>query len=295
MRVAVAIIWLCVTTAAAAKPEMARLEPGRFIMGSQAGEPDEQPAHQVVIRRPFALGQFEVTRGEYAAFVQATQRPTTPGCNVYRDGKLTTTAEADWKNPGFMQTDAHPVVCVSWEDATAYAAWLSAQTGRRFRLPSEAEWEYAARKGAINETFWRTADDACRFANGTDASALADAGGKLVTGDPTRYASPGDQAFPCDDGAIHTASVGRQRANGRGLHDILGNVWEFVQDCVTDSYAHGPLDESPVTAGDCTRRGIRGGAWNSGPPYVRIGNRSALKQQDGNWAIGFRLAEDVLP
>jgi formylglycine-generating enzyme len=276
-------------------PKMVRFEPGSFRIGTETGEPDERPVRQVQIRMPFALAVTEVTRGQYAAFVAATKRHTQAGCRVYVDGKLTVNDEASWQNPGFDQTDDHPVVCVSWDNATAYATWLSTETQRAFRLPTEAEWEYVARKASSTETFWSAPEEACTIANGTDETALTASGGQLVTGDPKRYTAREQYVFPCFDKAVYTSAVGQLAPDRNGLHDFMGNAWEFIQDCVTDSYQSGPTDERAVISGDCTRRGLRGGAWNTGPLYVRIGNRSALAQQDRNWAIGFRLAETLGP
>ncbi len=128
---------------------------------------------------------------------------------------------ASWRAPGFEQADRHPAVCVSWRDAQAYVAWLSAETGERYRLPSEAEWERAARAGTETQRYWGDGEaDQCAYENG-------------------RTGGPGGR---CEDGMTYTAPVGSYAANGFGLFDLLGNVREWVEDCWHDDYAGAPDD-----------------------------------------------------
>jgi formylglycine-generating enzyme required for sulfatase activity len=220
-------------------PEMVRIRPGSFMMGSNPGdqehEADEAPQHRVTISQAFSLGKYEVTRGEFAAFVQASGHQ----------------AQGDWRNAGFAQTDRDPVVNVSWDDARAYAAWLGKTTGKTYRLPTEAEWEYAARAGTTTTRYWGDSrQDACRYANADDA------------------------AFGCTDGFRNTAPAGRFQPNAFGLYDMLGNVWEWTADCWVADYNGAPANGEARTGGDCARRTVRGGSWGSSPGDVRSAGRT---------------------
>ena len=166
-------------------PIMVKLAAGTFMMGSPEAETrregakdedvaDERPQHSVTIRRQFAVGQYTVTRGEFSAFVTDTNHDPR-GCSVFRGGSWVLDQNRSWRDPGYAQTDQHPVVCVSFDDAQRYVQWLSRKTGQSYRLPTEAEWEYAARAGTTTARFWGDGRDrACDFANAADF-ALAEA------------------------------------------------------------------------------------------------------------------------
>ena len=221
-------------------PEMVVIPAGSFLMGSPEDEDGRQdnegPRHGVTIGAPFAIGKFEVTRGEFSNFASATDRQA-KGCRYYDGNAWKTDPDRDWRDPGFEQTDSHPAVCVSWEDAQAYTDWLSKETGETYRLPSEAEWEYAARAGTTTRYFWGDDDDsACAFANGHDATSKAQNGF-------------GWTAFPCEDGFARTAPVGSFRANDFGLHDVSGNVWEWSKDSWHSNYDGAPTDGSAWVLG----------------------------------------------
>ncbi len=215
-------------------PEMIVIEARRFSMGSNAEDPeavsDERPQHEVTMVHPFAIARYETSVGAFRAFVEATGYETDAergdGCyalNQAGDG-FEQSKDRDWRNPGFRQTNDHPVVCVSWNDARAYADWLSKQTGARYRLPTEAEWELAARAGTDASRYWENqSSDQCLYANGADQS--------LRRRFPERPWSFAD----CDDGQVFTAPTGSFSPNAYGLHDVLGNVWEWAQDCWNDS------------------------------------------------------------
>ncbi len=266
-------------------PEMLVIPAGRFRMGCVSGrdcKDDEMPVHEVRIAQPFALSKYEVTRGEFGRFVVRTGYRTTAerggGCYAWDGSEVTKKPSARWNNPGFNQSDTHPVVCVSWNDAVAYVEWLSSETGVRYRLPSEAEWEYAARSGS--PTKYHFGDDEsqlCRYANHRDRSTNSSRRNEL-----------------CSDGVgERTAEVGSYRPNDFGLHDMHGNVWEWVQDCWNDSYVGAPSDGSAWKRGDCGKRVLRGGSWIGRPWFLRAAYRLRDSSVDGYIIIGFRVARTL--
>ncbi|HEV2704095.1 MAG TPA: formylglycine-generating enzyme family protein [Steroidobacteraceae bacterium] len=263
---------------------MVRLPAGKFLMGddSAAAKPDEKPAHLVTVPA-FAAGKYEITYAEYAAFVAATERATPAYCRTDRshDGIWRDDATATWRDPGFPQTDRHPVVCVSWADASAYAAWLAGVTGKPYRLLSESEWEYAARAGSTNQFWW--GDDPnlmCRYANGPDQAA--------------RSQFPQWEIAACNDGQVFAAPVGSYRANGFGLYDTAGNVWEWTQDCYEPSYGMQPTNGAAYEGGTCRRRALRGGSWVHGLSDLRSSQRNGLPPpQIRGGDIGFRVARSL--
>ena len=243
-------------------PELVVVPAGTFRMGSTRGQADERPVHEARLDA-FALGRYEVTRGEYQAFVIATGHRSA-GCSlVDGGGRLAWNRGASWRRPGFEQEDDHPAVCVSWTDAQAYVRWLSEETGARYGLPSEAEWEYGARANTAGERYWDgAAGPQCDYANAGDRALLRGVGGWPLP------------VVNCADGAARTAPVGSYGANGFGLHDVLGNVWEWTADCWHDDYRGAPSDGSAWTRrGDCGRRVLRGGSWETVPAGLRSANR----------------------
>ncbi len=200
-------------------PEMVVIPAGSFMMGSPAGEKDrdddEGPQHQVTLAEPFAVGKYEVTRGEYASFARATGRRHGNSCWTYEGGEYKERADRSWRNPGFTQGENHPVVCVHWDDAGAYVNWISRETGKNYRLLSESEWEYAARGGTQTRYSWGDAI-------GRNRANCAGCGSRW-------------------DGE-KTAPVGSFSANEFGLYDMHGNVREWTQDCWNDSYTGAPKD-----------------------------------------------------
>ena len=263
-------------------PEMIVVPAGAFVMGSDR-HTGEGPALRVQVRR-FAIGRHEVTRGEYAAFMDATGRVDPVGCRVLNGAAGRSNArEASWRAPGFAQhDDRHPVVCVSWADARAYAAWLSGQAGAPYRLPSEAEWEYAARSGTATRRYWGdSATGQCAHANGADRAAA-------VRFDDGTGAG-------CDDGVPYTAPVGSYAENAFRIHDMLGNAAEWVADCWRSSYAGAPPpDGAPRGNGaPCGLRVLRGGSWASPPDDLRSAFRESNYANIRSHAIGFRVARTI--
>jgi formylglycine-generating enzyme required for sulfatase activity len=235
-------------------PEMVVIPAGTFRMGDLqgGGNADEKPVHTVTFAQPFALGRYPVTFEEYDRFARATKR------------KLPD--DEDWGR------GHRPVINASWKDAMAYCEWLSAQTGKRYRLPTEAEWEYAARGGTETAYWW----------------------GDKIRADGKVWANCDGCGSPW--GNKQTAPVGSFEPNRFGLYDVLGNVWEWVQDCWNENYAGAPTDGAAWLTGDCTSRVIRGGSWNDRPRDLRASTRYGIwpdNRDDTVGTVGFRLAQDL--
>jgi formylglycine-generating enzyme required for sulfatase activity len=256
-------------------PEMVLIPGGTFTMGVPESESKREgrganddvarPLHSVTIES-FWLGRYLVTRSEYAAFV--SDRRYTEGGD-------------SWRNPGFVQTERDPVVYVSAGDSEAYASWLAAKTGKPYRLPSEAEWEYAARAGTTTARFWgNDTSQACRFANVADETLRKK---NSAAADRSRY-------FDCNDGYAMTSPVGSFQPNGFKLYDMLGNVWQWTADCYSANYDGAPTNGARATTGDCSRRVLRGGAWINYPWLVRAGYRFNGDQRYRGDLAGFRVA-----
>ena len=239
-------------------PEMVVIPAGRFMMGCVSGQDCAdrwKPVHEVVIAQPVGMSKYEITFEDYDRFTH----PNKVEDEGWGRGK-------------------RPVINVSWDDATEYAAWLSAQTGKRYRLPSEAEWEYAARAGSTTEYhFGNDESQLCSYANHADSSTDVD----------WRNQS-------CSDGVgRRTAAVGQYRPNAFGLYDMHGNVSEWVQDCWNDNYAGAPGDGSAWASGDCSQRGFRGGSWLFNAWNLRSALRNRLDRAFRDFTLGFRLVQDL--
>ncbi len=237
--------------------EFIPLKGGCFEMGDSVGEGDsnERPVREVCVDA-FFIGKYEVTNEQFRKFRPEHNSAAYEG--LPQNG------------------DKQPAVNVSWEDAVAFAKWLSEKSGKTYRLPTEAEWEYAARGGTRLNRFWGdNPDDACRFANVADLSAK------------TRWRSW--MTHYCDDKFLVSAPVGSFEPNSFGLHDMLGNVWEWVED-VYDSGAYAKLPRNnPVFGGSGEYRVMRGGGWSNGPLGIRSSHRVGLTPTFGHHGLGFRL------
>jgi formylglycine-generating enzyme required for sulfatase activity len=277
-------------------PVLALVPPGAFSMGTppDAYEVDaatgESPAVSVSIARPFYVSAREITVGEFRRFAEATGYEAPLGCRVWRAGQWVHDKDRSWRDPGFAlpPADGDPVVCVNWVDVRAYADWLAQKSGRRYRLPAEAEWEYVARGGTSFARYWGARDShegasislACDYANVYDASAVD------ALGFPWPNAN-------CTDGVAGVATTGRYKPNAFGAYDVIGNVREWLQDCYTASYKGRPQDGRAWTwQGGCELKSVRGGSWASRPSVARAAARDSapptLRQSD----LGFRLARD---
>ena len=269
--------------------EMVSIPGGTFRMGelSEDSRDNEKPVRSVTVPS-FRLGKYEVTVGQFRRFVEATGYRTDAernagdkqGCAIYihTGERWKYTAGTSWRNPGFPVRDNHPVVCVSWNDVQAFVKWLNSKTDGKFRLPSEAEWEYAARaRSTTKYHFGNDESQLCQYANHADSS--------------TDFWWKNES---CSDGVgKRPAEVGRYQPNGFGLHDMYGNVWEWVQDCWNDNYKGAPTDGSAWTSGDCGRRVLRGGSWFNDTRRLRSATRGWLDHTHRDYnAFGFRLAQD---
>ena len=237
-------------------PQMAVISAGSFEMGSPDGkkgrekekdrETDEGPMRLVKIESSLAVGKYEVTFREWDACVKGG------GCRDYHPNAN-----------GWGRGD-RPVINVGWNDARAYVRWLSEETGREYRLLSEAEWEYAARAGT------RT-----RYSFGDE-----------ITREMANY---------LDSGHKKTVPVGSYKANGFGLYDVHGNVWEWVQDCWNENYKEAPTNGRAWNIGDCSRRVLRGGSWSNYSRYLRSANRFRVHTGNRSNGVGFRVARTLAP
>ena len=239
-------------------PEMVVLPAGSFRMGCVSGMDcfdDQKPVRQVTISEPIAVSRFEITFEDYERFADSNNLD-----------------DESWGR------GRRPAVNVSWDDAKQYVAWLSSQTGEAYRLLTEAEWEYAARAGSTTKYhFGNNQSDLCEYANLWDKDA-------------------GNGDAPCSDGAgLQTAEAGSYAPNAFGLHDMHGNVYEWVEDCWNASYSGAPSDGSAWLDGDCSRRVLRSSSWMDYPRDARTAIRVRFVQGLRNGVTGFRVARTLVP
>lgn len=261
-------------------PEMQPILAGHFTMGSSDVEKawavshgatadsvsDEAPQHTVTLKA-FALGKYDVTRGEYAAFVKETGYVTSKACYENGNPGAALHPDANWEDPGpgLKQTDRDPVVCVDWRDAKAYVAWLNSKTkGNAYRLPSESEWEYAARGGASGKFWW---------------------------GEDDRNAA--DYAWFEEDAGGRTRPVGEKAANAFGLYDMGGDVWQWTEDCYGDDYSKAPVDGSAAEGDASCMRSARGSSWFYPTWLLRVSTRERNPPEYRDLGMGFRVAKTL--
>ena len=289
-----------------------RVPAGEFSMGSDATPQDlathfptydlarlgkiddEAPAHRVRITHDFYLGQHEVTVAQFRQFVERSGyipesiADHTGGYGYNRDYDPDKTVRGDafegrdpkysWANPGFTQGEDEPVVNVSWNDAVAMTKWLSAQEGRHYRLPTEAEWEYVCRAGSNT-----------LFPNGDDPAGLPAIANTFDLDAAVNWPRWQAYALPAHDGYAFTSPVGRFAPNAFGVYDMLGNVWEWVSDWYgADTYGHSPLAD-PQGPPSGSRYVRRGGAWHSWSLYARCGFRNWNLPESRYTLLGMRL------
>jgi len=275
-------------------PVMVVMPSGSFMMGSPESEDErsenEGPQFRVTFERGFALSRSEITVGQFRRFVEATgyetdaERRGTSRVYMFGTGRVAERRRVTWEDDylGDRADESLPVIHVSWNDATAYANWLAEATDRPYRLPTEAEFEYALRAGSQSPYWW---------GNGSPDDVVEN-----VTGDGDRF-TDGRQwnlAFRrYDDGYWGPAPAGSLAANAFELFDMGGNVMEWVQDCWHDSYVRAPSDGSAWVNPGCGGRVIRGASWNSSPPMSRSAFRISSQQTATDARVGFRVARDL--
>jgi formylglycine-generating enzyme len=256
---------------------------GEFVMGSPISEPlrfDNETPHRVRISHSFLMSTTDVTVAQFGAFIADTQYKTLAEKEGWAYGAWNSAANqwdklvgVSWRNPGFPQTPDHPVVDVSWDDAVAFCHWLSEKEGKTYRLPTEAEWEYACRAGSQSAYFWGDDPDAgAGFANGLDQS------GK----EQFKLFPP----FNWNDGYVYSSPVASFKPNRWGLYDMLGNTLQWCDDYCAP-YPSGTVIDPVSSAGQ--QRNLRGGAFVYGPKHCRCAFRGRNDPDFRNYYIGFRI------
>lgn len=304
LRVAILTIFLSVGAPAVAQtvetfrdcpqcPDMVVVPAGQFVMGSPSSEEErsslEGPQHGRLFAKPFAVGKFHVTVAQFAAFQLATGYETGASCWTLEGGEIREREGRSWKNPGFPQEATHPAVCLSWLDAQAYMNWLSEKTGKKYRVLTEAEYEYSARGGSTSKYYF--GDDVaefCRYGNGGD----------LDTKEGLSSWAGEKSHVPCRDGYIYTSPVGTFLPNAFGLHDMHGNAWTWIDECSNSGYRHAASDAAPDATlyqlSTCASRNMRGGAWDSPKGLLRSAARLHHARPDYRGATtGLRVARSL--
>lgn len=256
-------------------PVLSVIQPKAFKVGQDlkpASGVYEYPIQKVAITQDYGLAINEVTVAEFREFVEATGTNIT-GCHTPEDN-WQFNRRRSWHQPGFQQTEQHPVSCVSWNDAQIYLEWLSNKTGFHYRLPSETEWEYAARE--VVELPLSATNSACTNANVADRS--------------TQQVFPKADVLDCNDGYAFTRPIDH---SNKEITDLRGNLFEWTADCWNPNYIGLPLDGSPRTTGDCRSRVLRGGSWFSAPDQQRLTFRNRFNGNHRSSAFGFRVARSI--
>jgi formylglycine-generating enzyme required for sulfatase activity len=260
----------------AACPEMVVVPDGEYMMGSSEDELErsstEGPQHRVKIPRRFAVGKLKVTRDEFEAFVNETSYAGSDKCFTLEDGKADERSGRSFRNPGFEQDGKHPVVCIDWDDAKAYVAWLSKKTGKLYRLLSESEWEYAARAGTKTPFWW----------------------GSSISTDQANY--DGNSSYGSSSKGEYrqkTVPADMFEANPWGLYQVHGNAFEWVEDCWNETYQYAPSDDWMRLAGNCSRHVRRGGAWNIIAKMLRSAYREQRPALTRGSNMGMRVARTL--
>lgn len=250
------------------EPTMVNIPSGQVTMNTEENATKTPKTFSI---KPFRMGKYEVTGAEFAKFIAATHYPAPTKCQQMNSKQWFDFTPASWDKRNHLASDYEPVTCIGWNAAQAYVQWLSKETGKHYRLPSEAEWEYAARAGTTTTYYWGDDDaQACNFANIADQAAEA-----AIKRDYDGLESKEHVGVvPCNDKSGYASVVGLYKPNAFGLYDTIGNINEFTQDC---------------HEGDCTQRVIRGGNWHWSPSAKR-----SVASVDWIGSIGgFRIVEDI--
>jgi formylglycine-generating enzyme len=264
-------------------PELVMVPAGEAVFGSLAEEKfrgrDEPLQSRIPVAAAFAVSKFEITRVQYDAFVKATKRRVGGDCLTDRrkPGDWQYDRRTNYRDPGFAQGANHPVACVSFDDAVAYIAWLNSRSEGGFRMLTEVEWEYVAGAGSAERYPWGAgAERGCEYANGFDLTMWEKYSGMDTTGYP--YFDP----LPCADGWRNTSPVGSLLPNAFGVHDMIGNMAEWVDGCHT------------IAAGAiCEKRVAKGGSWGTLAHNLRTADRFPYPPGHRDDSIGIRVAKTL--
>lgn len=268
------------------KLELVPIPAGSFAMGDDKGLDDEWPVHEVTITKPFYLGKYEVTVEQFRRFVEATGYVTDAEKGTGFQGafgwdreamEFAMNAEYSWRSPGFSQSDTDPVVNVSWNDAMAFCEWLSRKEGRTYRLPTEAEWEYACRAGTTT-----------RYSHGDDPEGVAKIGNVADAEFESQFPEL-EAVIQAGDGHAYTSPVGSYLPNAFGLHDMHGNVWEWCADWYDPKYYTWSPSIDPEGPATGEERVYRGGGWFNCTRGCSSAGRSASQPENRNLTLGFRI------
>jgi formylglycine-generating enzyme len=270
--------------------EMVLIPAGSFVMGDDEGLDDEKPAHTVTISKPFYLGKYEVTVEQFRRFVEATDYVTDAEKGTGFQGafgwnrdtmEFKMNEKYSWRNTGFAQSDAHPVVNVSWNDAMKFCKWLSSKEGITYHLPTEAEWEYACRAGTTT-----------RYSQGNDSEGMVKFGNVADAEFEVKYPELKGEVKASDNFA-YTSPAGNFLPNPFGLHDMHGNVWEWCADWYdVEYYARSPT-KNPGGPATGEERVYRGGGWFNCARGFRSASRSGGLPENRNLTLGFRVSVAV--
>ncbi len=249
-------------------PKIVPVEPGVALLGSPlsvvSGSAQTGPPVQQTFTKAFGIGQYEITVTEFNAFAKETGYKTKAPCRVA--GTKRTYGNID--DPGFAQEEKSPAVCVTWMDANHYVDWLAKKTNFRYRLPTEAEWEFAARAGMTT----------------------AFASGGMIDNEAANFTTKRAENLS------RTAPVGSYKPNGIGMYDVHGNVWELTADCWSSSYQIPPVgDQPPPPKADCSRKVAKGGGWFSPPEQLNFAIRVAVEPEHASNGMGFRVVRENEP
>lgn len=277
-------------------PEMVRIPAGTAILGAGAEDkfrnPDELPERRFTLNEAFLVSKYEITLDQYEAFVRATNRAVGGDCLTDRRkrGDWQYDATTTFRDPGYTQGSDHPVACVNWDEAQAYVAWLNTQTSGGYRLLTEVEWEYVARGGATHNLAYpwgNDPSDGCKFANAFDRTTV-----KAYQGMDTSAYKVYDP-MDCSDDLLNTSPVGSLKPNGFGVHDIIGNVAEWVEDCYSATRDRLLASGVPPVEPACEKRIAKGGSWGTLAHNVRIAERLPYAGTHRDDSIGIRVAKTL--
>lgn len=257
-------------------PDMAVIQPASFDMGEWKDRGYgmvEGPRHTVTFPKAFEVAKYEVSLAQFQVFTEDSGYVSEKKCMIYTDAESWHVSETrNWQNPGFPQEPEHPVVCVSWEDTQAYISWLKDKTGKTYRLTSEAEWEYLAAFGGIEEESGYVTHNVANIGK-------AECCGGKVEG---------------TDQWLYTAPIGSFPSDVFGIHDMRGNAWEWQADCYRDSYEGSPADGGIREGCENTvERIVRGGGYADGGEYMDPHFRLPGKLANGYFTVGFRLVREI--